>query len=335
MSGNAFKQTERMNTATLESLKRLLMKLSYNNDFSLTKPHYPEYFQSKEDHGDLDVFLPDTVQNRCAVNELAMVAYRNENTNLKWVDMDVFAKYNSTVSPDERYIIQTEGSSQLRLKSEEGKWCQVDVQFVPQNCLAFSAHYYSYGDLSQLLQIWLRKFKMVLKNTGLYFKTVTEGVENLVLITTDWFAVLDILDLNHGPYKGYAFNDYRDAFIWMARSHLFKPEMVALLDKDKRAERPMFKALKEHKFDDLVYTRFTTIDITYRVLERLPEAFVAIMMAKVIDLSSSSVDQQYYALSNILNTGSIKRSNFTGNTNLSIFDSMGYTKLVKDNKLPF
>lgn len=335
MSGNAFKQTERMSTETFENLKHLLTTLSTGNDFNISNPHFPEHFQSKEDHGDLDVFLADTVQNRCAVNELAMIAYRNEQPSQPWVDMGVFAKHNSTVEPSERFLIQTEGSSQLRLKSTEGKWCHVDVQFVPSNCLSFSAHYYSYGDLSQLLQIWLRNFKIVLKNTGLYYKTVTAGVEHLVLITTDWFAVLDILELNHSPYRGYAFDDFRDAFIWMERSHLFKPDMLDLREGDKRASRPMFAALKEHNFNEYTYKRFTTIDISYKVLERLPEAFQAIMMAKVNDLSHCSVDQQFYALNNIINIAATKRSNFDGNTNLSVFDDGGYTKLVKDNKLPF
>lgn len=336
MSGNAFKQTERMSTTTLESLKGMLTTLSKGNEFGLGVAKFPEYFTSKTDHGDLDVFLVDSVQNRCAVNEIAMVAFRNEKiADYPWVDMGVFAKYNSTVDPSERFLIQTEGNTQIRLKSSEGKWCHVDIQFVPSNCLEFSAHYYSYGDLSQMLQIWLRKFKMVLKHTGLYFKTETNGIENLVLISTDWFAVLDILGLSHDPYKGYAFNSFGDAFIWMERSQLFKPEMVALLDKDKRAERPMFKALAEHKFSELTLNRFTTVDITWKVLERLPEAFLPIAMAKIHDLSHGSTPNQYYALTNLLSAGTRKVSNYTSNTNLSIFDSQGYTKLVKDNKLPF
>ena len=328
MSGNIF-DTERMNTEELTALKQALWYILTD------KPRFPIHFYKKDSHGDLDVFLSDTKLNRMEVLEMASNAYALHNDNMNSLTpLTDFSKYNSSCEPKERYIVQSENQYQLRVKQGD-KWRHIDVTFVPSECVEFAFLYYSYGDLSQLLQMWLRSMNLELKHTGLYYELQTEGKKHLVRLTTNWYSVLDILHLPHAPYKVYHLENEEAAFEWLSESFMFTPKMINIKENDHRRSRPLFQAYLNYEFSNIVNNRMATADCMHTVLTHLPEAFTLIMNAKMNALSDASVSTKAYAISALKSINHFKQSNFDNTTNLNIIDEEGYVKIRKTFQMDF
>lgn len=322
MSGNLF-DTERMNNQQFIELKE------YINKRVSETPLYPIQFYKKDSHGDLDLFLSDTKLNRMDILQIASNVYAREMGNMNSLTpLSDFAKYNTTCKPKERFIVQTESQSQLRVKQGEN-WRHIDATFVPLECVEFATLYYSYGDLSQLLQMWLRCMNLELKHTGLYYELQTDGKKHLVRLTTNWYSVLDILHLSHDPYKVYTLENAEAAFEWMSQSFMFTPKMINIKENDHRRSRPLFQAYLNYEFSDYVKSRMATVDCMYTVLTYLPEAFTLIMNAKLHALANSDVSTKAYVISVLQNVNHFKKSNFDSSTDLNNLDEESYVKFRK------
>lgn len=217
------------NTISREVIEKVSRVLDAYYGNLMTIPSY----ENKEEFGDLDLVISDTVLTP------------------GWRDRVATALGSTAVHHDENSLVT----------SFEYKKFQVDIISSPRVTLDFACKYYSYNGMGNLLGRMARAMGYSLGHNGLFLrmKDDSDNVEK-VLVTTDWYQALDLIGYRSYDF-GYGIRRPENIYQYIARNDYFDKEIFLLENANSRdryrdTNNPIYAGFLEYIKDPKVVERF-------------------------------------------------------------------------------
>lgn len=205
MGGNALKNIEtrrylkdEFNLIEIEVVNKL------KNIFPLSRVKPIAAYADKESFGDLDVLVEKVTGNWLELIE------KEFKYNEVYVNGDVI--------------------------SFDYKEFQIDVIFTPSDEFDFSAKYFAYNDLGNLIGRVAHKFKFKFGHNGLWwiYRPTNNHVFREILVSNDFLKVIRFLGYDSDRYVN-GFDSLEDVFIYAASSPFFNKDIFALENRNHTA----------------------------------------------------------------------------------------------------
>jgi hypothetical protein len=191
-------------------------------DFGFTeKARLIPCWREKTSHGDVDVILPATLQEKVNRDKLIAELARRFGCN-------VSAKGNGPILS-------------VTAPHPEGGFYQLDLIFVREESLDFAQSFYSWGDVSTLLMRLATNMQVSIGLNGLSYNVKNgKTVLGRVMLTRDFKTALEYLHLDYGRWEE-GFDNLTQVYEWFSASDAYSGHSFELDRLNPRVQKDVQK----------------------------------------------------------------------------------------------
>ncbi len=241
MGGNVFKESVRLNKEELFRSFNLI-KSDIKKEFPNSLIDYVPFYRNKSSFGDLDILTNIEMPK---LYEIILRIYPKAKTSLPQ-PLDY---------PKEISMLF------------ENKY-QVDFIFADTGYYDFSHNYHSWNVLSSLLGIISRMLGVKVKQEGLFYTVYCKNRKVDILITTNFYEVLELLDYSAALYKK-GFDSPEDIFNFVTTSKYYNKSLFYL---ENRSQITRSRDIKRDLYVRFVeYVKSNNFEINEFPWKKLPK----------------------------------------------------------------